>query len=75
MIKNVRFVDAGSFISSSGITSGIDAALYIVGQNTGEKTRLLIAQILQYNYHEQKTWPSLNGIEYNRKKTSKRNIF
>ena len=35
LIKNVRYVDEGRVITSLGVTSGIDVALYIVGQNSG----------------------------------------
>lgn len=68
IVKDVRFVDEGALISSSGITSGIDVALYIVGQNSGKKIRVMIARAMQYDYHVQKTWPvAPNGMKYRRK--------
>ncbi len=55
--KNVRFVDAGNILTSSGVTSGIDLALYIVGKINGEKIQGMISRALQYNYHQYEKWP------------------
>ena len=68
VIKNVRFVDEGKFITSSGITSGIDTALYIVGTHSGEKIKQMISRALQYKFHEKENWPiAPNGMKYRRK--------
>lgn len=58
LIRDVRFVDEGKVITSSGITSGIDAALYIVGLRSGEKIQEMINRALQYNYGENNKWPT-----------------
>lgn len=57
VIKDVRFVDAGNILTSSGVTSGIDLALYIVGKINGEKIKGMIARALQYEYHQEEKWP------------------
>lgn len=67
VIKNVRFVDEGQYITSSGVTSGIDTALYIVGQNSGMNIQNMISRALQYTFHEKETWPvAPNGMKYSR---------
>ncbi|WP_185967810.1 DJ-1/PfpI family protein [Formosa sediminum] len=67
LIKNVRFVDSEKFITSSGITSGIDTALYIVSKHSGEKIKQMISRALQYEFHEKKNWPiAPNGMKYMR---------
>ena len=67
VVKDVRFVDEGKFITSSGITSGIDASLHIVGQNSGLKIRGMIERALQYSFHQEEDWPvAPNGMKYQR---------
>lgn len=57
LVQNVRYVDEGKIITSSGVTSGIDAALYIVGQHSGEMIQGMINRALQYTYGQNETWP------------------
>lgn len=57
LVKDTRFVDAGKYITSSGVTSGIDTALYIVGQNSGIPLRNMISRALQYSFRQQENWP------------------
>ncbi len=69
LIRNVRFVDEGKMMTSSGITSGIDAALHIVEQNSGEMIRAMINRALQYNFGENENWPiAPNGMRYQSEK-------
>jgi transcriptional regulator GlxA family with amidase domain len=49
LVKNVRVVKDGNFISTGGITSGIDGALYIVAENDGEVIAQQTADVLIYN--------------------------
>ncbi|WKN45782.1 DJ-1/PfpI family protein [Tunicatimonas pelagia] len=65
VIEHVRFVDERDVITSSGITSGIDAALHVVEKNHGEKLRAMIARALQHTFKEKEPWPvAPNGMEY-----------
>lgn len=67
VIRDIRFVDAGRFLTSSGVTSGIDAALHIVGENSGVRFRDMISRALQYEYHVEDAWPvAPNGMRYER---------
>jgi len=69
LIRDVRFVDEGTFITSSGVTSGIDAALYIVEKQSGKKIQEMISRALQYNYIINEKWPiAPNGMRYRNKK-------
>ncbi len=47
-IRNARWVDDGSVITSSGISAGIDMSLYVISRLFGEKTRDEIAQRAEY---------------------------
>lgn len=46
--RELRYVDDGSIISSAGITSGIDASLYLVAQRLGFPAAERIASNLHY---------------------------
>lgn len=49
LIKNVRCVHDGQFVTTGGITSGIDGALYLVKHNDGETVAQMVADIMVYN--------------------------
>jgi transcriptional regulator GlxA family with amidase domain len=69
LIRNVRYVDGGKIITSSGVTSGIDATLYIVGLHSGKKIQGMINRSLQYSYSEKEKWPvAPNGMRYKSEK-------
>lgn len=46
--RGLRYVDDGSIVSSAGITSGIDASLYVVAQRLGLPAAERIANDLHY---------------------------
>lgn len=65
LIRDVRYVDEGKIITASGGTSGIDAALYIVGRHSGEFIQAMINRALQYNYSKNEKWPvPAKGMKY-----------
>lgn len=49
MVKNVRYVHDGQFVTTGGITSGIDGALYLVDHNDGPVVAQMVADIMVYN--------------------------
>ncbi len=59
VVLNVRFVDSGQVLTASGITSGIDLALYLVEQYSGKEVQEKIAAIMQYDYHIEQQWPEV----------------
>lgn len=65
VIRDIRFVQEGRFLTSSGVTSGIDAALHIVSENSGVRIRDMISRALQYEFHVEEAWPvAPNGMKY-----------
>lgn len=48
-IKNVRFIPDGNFITTGGVTSGIDGALYLVSVLDSPCTAQKVADIMVYN--------------------------
>ena len=57
IVTNQRFVDNGKFITSAGITAGIDTALYVVQRLLGPVTALETARHLEYAWE-----PVENGV-------------
>ena len=47
-VEGVRYVDDGRFISSAGVTSGIDAVLYTLGRFHGREAALETARLIRY---------------------------
>jgi transcriptional regulator GlxA family with amidase domain len=50
MVVNERVVDEGNVITSGGVTSGIDLALWLVARYFGEGLAGLVADGLEYNW-------------------------
>jgi transcriptional regulator GlxA family with amidase domain len=59
LVINVRFVDSGEILTSSGITCGIDLALYLVRKYSGEEIQKKVADLMQYKYKQEEKWPDL----------------
>jgi transcriptional regulator GlxA family with amidase domain len=52
VVDGVRYVDAGKFVSSAGVTEGIDMALHVLERLHGQVEAAQAARILQYDYWE-----------------------
>ena len=52
VVEGVRYVDAGKFLSSAGVTAGIDMALHAVERLHGRDVAAQTARILEYDYWE-----------------------
>ena len=49
MVKNVRYVEDGQFITTGGVTSGIDGALALVAKLSGADLAQKIADLMVYD--------------------------
>lgn len=49
VIKNVRYQEDGNYVTTGGVTSGIDGALLMVRKNDGEKWAQIVADTIVYN--------------------------
>lgn len=54
-----RWVEDGKFISSAGVTAGVDMALHLAARLTDEKTARRVQRSLAYDPH-----PSFGGMDY-----------
>ncbi len=65
-VKDQRYVSQGNIVSSAGLTSGMDATLYVISQQLGEAAAKQVANELQYpSYHyvnEPKMEPFTAGL-------------
>ena len=67
LVKDVRFVQDGQLLTTSGVTTGIDGALHLVAQFSGERTAALVAGALQYAPREADPWPLPHeGMKFDR---------
>jgi transcriptional regulator GlxA family with amidase domain len=48
LVRDVRFVDNGKFISGGGITAGIDAALQVVRRHFGDEVAQRTVDYMEY---------------------------
>jgi AraC family transcriptional regulator, transcriptional activator FtrA len=47
-VRGVRYVDGGNYLTSAGITSGIDAVLHYIAQHNGDDVARAISQKMNY---------------------------
>ncbi len=50
-VKEARWVDDGKFVTSSGVSAGIDMSLHVVQRLFGEETAQRIANATEYQWH------------------------
>ncbi|KAG0006190.1 hypothetical protein BGZ65_009123 [Modicella reniformis] len=50
-VKRARWVQDGKFVTSSGVSAGIDAALYIVSELTNIANAEAVAREIEYSWH------------------------
>ncbi len=51
VVRNQRFVDNGKFITTGGLSSGIDGALHLVEREQGRLRAFDIARYMEYDWH------------------------
>lgn len=50
-VRQARWTEDGKFVTSSGISAGIDMSLAVIGQRYGAKTAEAIAIAMEYEWH------------------------
>ena len=54
-VKEARWVEDGKFVTSSGVSAGMDMALHLISRLYGEPTAKLIAAGTEYQWHTDPT--------------------
>ncbi len=55
-IKEARWVDDGKFVSSSGVSAGIDMALAVIARLSGPDVSAMLATSAEYEWHQDAGW-------------------
>jgi transcriptional regulator GlxA family with amidase domain len=50
-VRRARWVDAGKFVTSSGVSAGIDMALAVIARTVDRETAERLATILEWTWH------------------------
>ena len=50
-VKQARWVDAGKFVTSSGVSAGIDMALHVIARLDGRDLAENLARMMEYEWH------------------------
>jgi transcriptional regulator GlxA family with amidase domain len=48
-VKNERYIQDGKFITSAGVSAGIDMALYLVSKIAGDQTAMMFQLAIEYD--------------------------
>lgn len=55
-VRRARWVDAGKFVTSSGVTAGIDMALAVVARLCGQELAEALATGIEHDWHRDPGW-------------------
>ncbi len=55
-VKEARWVEDGKFVTSSGVSAGIDMALAVIARMTGEQVSKTLAVATEYEWHQDAGW-------------------
>jgi transcriptional regulator GlxA family with amidase domain len=50
-VRQARWVDDGKFVTSSGVSAGIDMALHVIARIAGRETSENLARMMEYEWH------------------------
>ncbi|KAF9281148.1 hypothetical protein BGZ68_006811, partial [Mortierella alpina] len=50
-IKRARWVQDGKYVTSSGVSAGIDAALYVVSELASKEAAERVSATIEYTWH------------------------
>ncbi len=55
-VKEARWVEDGKFVTSSGVSAGIDMALAVIAQLSGDPMSRALAVATEYEWHQDASW-------------------
>lgn len=55
-VKEARWVEAGKFVTSSGVSAGMDMALSVIADMAGAEVAEGIALVTEYEWHRDPSW-------------------
>ena len=63
-VRKARWVNDGRFWTSAGVSAGIDVALAFIAHHYGRDEAVMIAQRMEYDWHEDADWDPFSEIQY-----------
>jgi transcriptional regulator GlxA family with amidase domain len=55
-VKEARWVEDGKFVTSSGVSAGIDMSLAVIAKLRGEETSKMLTVATEYEWHRDANW-------------------
>jgi len=55
-VKEARWVEDGKFVTSSGVSAGMDMALAVIARMQGEEVSKNLAVVTEYEWHRDANW-------------------
>lgn len=74
VVKDRRYVDNGKFITTAGISSGIDGSLYVVSKMFGKARAQMVALNMEYNWQPDSTYARASLADRNIRNIFGRNL-
>ena len=59
LVRDVRYVEDGNLITTSGVTAGIDGAIALIAKYSGKEIAGMIARGLQHQVNNNGKWPQM----------------
>ncbi len=74
VVRDRRYVDNGKFITTAGISSGIDGSLYVVSKLFGKARAQMVALNMEYDWKADSTYARANFADRHIRKVFGRNL-
>jgi copper(I)-binding protein/putative intracellular protease/amidase len=74
IVRDRRYVDNGKFITTAGISSGIDGSLYVVSKLFGKARAQMVALNMEYDWKADSTYARANFADRHIRKVFGRNL-
>jgi copper(I)-binding protein/putative intracellular protease/amidase len=74
VVRDQRYVDSGKFITTAGISSGIDGSLYVVSKLFGKARAQMVALNMEYDWKADSTYARANFADRHIRKMFGRNL-
>ncbi len=74
VVRNQRYVDSGKFITTAGISSGIDGSLYVVSKLFGKGRAQMVALNMEYDWKADSSYARANFADRHIRKVFGRNL-
>ena len=75
VVRDQRYVDNGKFITTAGLSSGIDGSLYVVSKLFGKGRAQMVALNMEYDWQPDSTYARANLADRHIRKVFGRNLL